>query len=287
MIFVMAATGEVGRATVHELVRQGLIPSRIVAGGRTPAKLSELGELGVQVRQADYTDAGSMDSAFQGVETLILIPSKSEAAPRCQEHQNALHAAKKVGVKRVIFLSIQAAKPDSLFGVAPFILFAESATRLSGMEWTIARMSLYTDPLAEWAPELARTGLLPYPVVQARIAYVSRADIARSLAALARSNEYGGQILELTGPAAVSMPELAQAISRATDATVAFQTITEERYRDLCREQNEPEGIIGILVTMYRAAEAQEFSHVSADIERLTGAPPERISDALARLLKK
>jgi NAD(P)H dehydrogenase (quinone) len=237
-------------------------------------------------RHADYGDEASMTAAFRGVSTVILIPTKTPAAARCIEHTNALAAAKAAGVERVVFLSIQAATPISRFNVAPFILFAECATRQSGLQWTFARMSLYTDPIAEWAPELSRTGHLPYPVRDARIAYVSRRDVSRALAAIARNKNLNGEILELTGPAALSMPELAAAVSNAVGSTVLFRSIGVEEYRELCRKDNLPDEIIDVLVTMYHAAEAQEFSHVTNDILSLTGSPSESVPDALARLLR-
>ncbi len=225
-----------------------------------------------------------MEVAFRGSETLILIPTKTMPAPRCVEHGNALDAAKAAGVKRIVFLSLQAATPQSLFIVASFILFAESATRLCGLEWTIARMSLYTDPVAEWVPDLVRMGRLPYPVTDARIAFVSRANIANSLAVIARRADLNGRILELTGPAALSMPELANVISDSTGAPIRFETITDAEYREMCRKDRLPEEIIEILSTMYRAAEAQEFSHVSPAVELLTGKPAESVGSAISRL---
>jgi len=286
MICVMAATGEVGKATVDDLLRLGVEPSQIVAAGRNPRKLEGFAARGVAVRPADYQDGLGLVAAFRGVETLILIPTKTPAAPRCVEHANALNAAKSAGVKRIVFLSLQAATPTSLFNVAPFILFAESATRQSGIEWTFARMSLYSDPIAEWAPELARMCRLPYPLKNARIAYVARADVSRTLAAVARRDDLHGRILELTGPAAVSMPELALAVSNATGANVTFATITFDEYREICRKDNLPDEIIDILATMYQAAEAQEFSNATPDILSLTGVAPESVADTLARLLK-
>jgi NAD(P)H dehydrogenase (quinone) len=286
MICLMAATGEVGKATLDNLLRLGVEPSQIVAGGRNPEKMGSFASQGVIVRKADYQDEPGMAQAFRGVRTLVLIPTKTPAAPRCVEHANALSAAKSAGVQRVVFLSLQAAIPTSFFNVAPFILFAESATRQSGMQWTFARMSLYADPIAEWAPELARTGRLPYPVKNARIAYVARADVSRTLAEIARRDDLHGRILELTGPAPLSMPDLALAVSNATGAHVTFVTIPVEEYREICRKDKLPEEIIDILVTMYQAAEAQEFSNVSADILSLTGRAPESVSETLARLLK-
>ncbi|HEX4138434.1 MAG TPA: NAD(P)H-binding protein [Bryobacteraceae bacterium] len=285
MICVMAASGEVGKGTVAALLAQGVDPASIVAAARNPEPLNTLNTEALNFRRADYRDEASMRTAFRGVETLILIPTKTPAAPRCNEHANALAAARAAGVKRVVFLSIQAATPASLFDVAPFILFAECATRQSGLRWTLARMSLYTDPIAEWAPELARTERLPYPLRDARIAYVSRRDVSQALAAIARSDNLNGEILELTGPAALSIPELAQAVSKATGSTVLFQSIGEEEYREICRKDNLPDEIVDILVTMYRAAEAQEFSRVTKDILALTGKASESMPDALARLL--
>ena len=285
MICVMAATGEVGKATVEHLLRLGVHPSRIVAAGRAPSKMEYLSRAGISVRAADYADGRGMAGAFRGVETLVLIPTKTPAAPRCVEHANALAAARSAGVKRIVFLSVQAATSTSQFNVAPFLLFAESATRQSGMRWTFARMSLYTDPIAEWAPELARMGRLPYPVTQARVAYVTRADVSRSLAAVALRDDLDSRIVEFTGPVALSMPELAVAVSKATGTKISFATISSDEYRELCRKDKLPEEMIDILVTMHKAAEAQEFSHVSGDILALTGIAPESVANALARIL--
>ena len=282
MICVMAASGEVGKGTVAELLAKGIEPGSIVAVARKPAPDSN-----VIYRTADYRDEASMAAAFRGVRTLILIPTKTPPAPRCLEHANALSAAKAAGVERIVFLSIQSAMPESRFYVAPFILFAECAVRQSGLRWTMARMSLYIDPIAEWAPELARTGRLPYPVRDARVAYVSRQDVSRSLAALAMNDNLSGEIPELTGPAALSMPELAQAVSKATGGSVRFQEISEEEYREICRKDKLPDEMTDILASMYRAAEAREFSRATSDILILTGKAPESAADAIARLMPR
>ncbi len=284
MIFVMTATGRVGGLTLDALLRQGVLPSQLIAGARNPQKASGM-PAGVEVRKADYTDREGMAAAFRGVETLILIPTITPPGPRCVEHNNALEAAREAGVKRVVFLSIQAAMPESRFAVAAFILFAECATRLSGMEWTLARMSLYIDPVAEWVPELKKMGRLPYPLVNGKIAYITRADVARALAAIARDPKLAGSIVELTGPESLSMPELAQAVSAAAGTEIPFATITEAEYRELCRQDHLPEEVTEMLTSLYRAVEAMEFSHVASDIEKLTGTPPERAADAIARLL--
>jgi NAD(P)H dehydrogenase (quinone) len=109
--------------------------------------------------------------------------------------------------------------------------------------------------------------------------------VARALAAIARDPKLAGCIVELTGPESISMPELAQAISAAAGTEIPFATITEDEYRELCRQDHLPEEVTEMLTSLYRAAEAMEFSHVASDIEKLTGTPPERAADAIARLV--
>jgi len=286
MILLMGASGNVGRATLAALLDQGVPSSQIVAGARDPQRAREIAA-GVEIRGADYLDPAGLANAYRGVETLVLIPTKTDAAPRCVEHANAIQAAGEAGVKRLVFLSVQSSLPESLFSVTPFYLFGESAVRVSGLEWSIARMSLYLDPVAEWAPDLVRMGRLPYPVREGRIAYVTRADVGRGLAAIARDSSLNGSIFQLTGPAPVSMPELAAAVALAAGAPVRFETITDAEYRELCRADHLPEELTEVLVTMYHAVEAQEFAAATDDIAKLTGVPAENVMDGLKRLCSR
>lgn len=240
----------------------------------------------MSVRLADYDDRDGLVEAFRGVETLILIPTKSPIVPRIQEHANALDAARAAGVKRVLFLSISTAQPDSLSAVAPFILYAESATRLSGMDWVILRMGLYAEPLADWAPELAATGRLPYPVRSGRVAYVTREDIAWATAAAGADPTLKNEIFELTGPEAISMPDLAGAVSEATGKPVRFETVSDAEFLEICAlDKDTPPFVAQVLVSLYHAVDAGEFEQVTNHIERLTGRRPEGIESFLKRTL--
>jgi NAD(P)H dehydrogenase (quinone) len=145
-------------------------------------------------------------------------------------------------------------------------------------------MSLYLDPIAEWAPELVRMGRLPYPVRDGRVAFVTRADVGRGLAAIARDPSLHDLYFELTGPESVGMPELAAAIATATGAPIRFETITDDEYREFCRADHLSEEMTEALVSMYYAVEAQEFAAASSDVARLTGRPAESVLDGLRRL---
>jgi len=277
---VFSAAGQLGRKVVRELMHQGETP---IASVRRPEKVVDMAARGIEVRQADYDKPDTLTTAFQNTEVLLLIPTSAPVEPRIRQHFDALQAAKAAGVGRVVLASFMAATPESRFLIAPFMLYAESKLRLSGFDWTIVRNGMYSDPLANWAPQLARSGRLPYPVQTGRVAYVCRDDLARACAAVCIEPGHSEQLYKLTGPKAYSMEELADALSQATRSKIRFNPVSEQEFIRVCREDGEPEEMIAALTSMYRAVENGEFEEVTDDIERLTGTPPEAIDRFLAR----
>ena len=67
MIAITGVSGQLGRQVVEELLKTVEARS-VVAIVRTPAKVSDLAERGVQVRAGDYNDRAAMQQALAGVE---------------------------------------------------------------------------------------------------------------------------------------------------------------------------------------------------------------------------
>lgn len=284
MIFVQPGTSRVGQLTISHLLSCGVNSSEIIAGARTPATYDGLP---VQVRKADYTAPHSLGVAYEGVKTLILIPTMAPPAPRCVEHQNALQAAKQAGVERLLFLSLLTASPDSISAIAPFILFAENATRNSGMDWGLLRMGLYMEPVAEWVPELLKLGYLRYPVRKGSAAYVTRDDVARSLAAAALLPGRIERAYNISAPEAVTMPELAAAISAGVAKEIPFRTCSDEEFLEICLDDDPSPFIANVLLSLYKAIERGEFDGANDDVEKLTGTPAETVASFFGRTLKE
>ena len=287
-INILSATGQLGRKIMMSLLDQGASAEDLVATVRNPVKAQDLAELGVEIRRGHYEDPDSMRNAFQGTETLVLVPTTAPVEPRIQQHFNAVEAAKESGVKRILFAGLSTAGfLDSKFLVTPFFLYAESKLRLSGLDWTILRNNLYLDPVADWIPELVKMKRLPYPVKQGRVAYVSRDDLARATTSACLNAGHSNQLYELSGSHALSMEELANTISRVTGQAVTFESVTEEEFARVCREGTEEvsDFFIEILTTLYRAVDNKEFENVTDHMEKITGSPPETVESYLQRVV--
>ena len=90
MIVITGATGQLGRLVIQSLL--GKVPAaQIVAAVRQPARAADLAALGVQVRQADYTQPATLDAAFKGA-TKVLLISSSEIGQRDAQHRNVVDA---------------------------------------------------------------------------------------------------------------------------------------------------------------------------------------------------
>ena len=100
-IAVTGATGKLGRLVIAGL-KAKRPAAEIVALARNPAKASDLG---VAAREADYAKPETLAKALAGVDTLVLI-SSSEIGQRAAQHHNVIEAAKKAGVKRIVYTSL-------------------------------------------------------------------------------------------------------------------------------------------------------------------------------------
>lgn len=278
-INVIGASGNLGRLVINSLLDQGASPSDLIASVRTPSKAAFLSEAGIEVRRADYDDYESLGSAFKGTDVLLLIPTFASPEPRVIQHGNAVRAADEAGVGRIVFSSVSASSPESLFRVAPFLLYAESKVRQSKAVWTILRNNMYMDSMLGWLPRFEKEGWLPYPLKEGRIAFVTREDLARATAASLLGEGHAGKIYELTGPEALSMPELAKVLSEVTGKEISFDYPSEDDYIRFSNADGASEGMIATMLSIYRAAEAGEWGNATDHVYQLTGQPARSVRE--------
>ncbi|MGD9955969.1 MAG: NAD(P)H-binding protein, partial [Candidatus Nanopelagicales bacterium] len=104
-VVVTGATGHLGRLIVEALIARGVPAAHITATGRSTDRIADLAEWGVTVKHADYLDPASLDAAFAGADTLVLV-SSGDFEDRAGQHRTAVDAAKRAGVGRIVYTSI-------------------------------------------------------------------------------------------------------------------------------------------------------------------------------------
>lgn len=285
MIAVMAASGELGSRTVASVLDRGYTPDRLVACVRTPQKMTSWAEQGVEVRRADYDDPATLESAFEGIERVLLVPSIAPSLDRARQYENVISAARQVGVRHLLHYGLVPVTVDSPFLVTPFLVYAESAIRTSGLDWTILRNSLYMDPIIDWIPSIIGMGTIPYPTGEGRCSYISRDDIARAGAAALTTDGHEGQVYNFTGPESLTTGDLCDVVSRVTGKPVTDRNASDQDYIDVCLAEGESEWLTHALLTLYHTIREGLLDMESDDVERLTGTPAESFESYLRKRL--
>ena len=104
-ILVTGASGQLGSLVIDHLLKN-TSAEQIAAIVRTRSKADGLLARGISVFEADYTKPKTLDSAFVGVDRLLLISSNELGGGRFPHHRNVIEAAKRAGVKLLAYTSL-------------------------------------------------------------------------------------------------------------------------------------------------------------------------------------
>ncbi len=284
-ILVTGAAGHLGRAVVdHLLDTQKVDPARIVAASRDPAKLADLAARGVAIRKGDFDDAASLESAFAGIDRLLIVSTDALAVPgqRLTQHKTAIAAAVKAGVKHLFYTSMP--KPDdSLVSFAPDHLGTEEAVKASGLAYTILRDAWYHDNLLHSLPHNLSTGTWYSASGDGRIATIARDDCARAIAAaLASPTTPGDATYTLTGPAAITTDEIAAIAAEVAGKPLKVVRVSDVQLAAGLKGAGIPDFFATVLVSADANTRTGRFDIVTDDFEKLTGDKPQSLKDFLS-----
>jgi uncharacterized protein YbjT (DUF2867 family) len=277
MIAVTGATGEVGGRVARRLAGAGVAQRLVV---RDAARAPALPEASVAVAPGGYADRAGMTEAFRGASTVFLVPA-AEAVDRIEQHKTAVDAAVAAGASQLVYLSFVAAAPDSTFSLGRHHWATEEHIRASGVPWTFLRMSMYMDFIPNFAgPDDVIRG----PAGDGRVAAVLRDDVAgAAVAVLADPGAHAGSVYALTGPAAFSLGEAADALSRAWGRAIRYVEETEEEAYASRSVYGAPAWEVEGWVTSYVAIRDGSLARVATGVRELTGRDPVSLDDWLAR----
>jgi NAD(P)H dehydrogenase (quinone) len=281
MILVSGANGRLGREIVNRLLA-ATDPSRLAASTRDPAAMEHAAARGVSVRRADFDDADLTARAFEGAGTLMMISTHDANDIRLRQHKNAIDAAKRAGVRRIVYTSFARPEPANPFSFAALHRRTEEYIAASGIPHTILRNGSYANSLERSLPGARATGRIEWPSVEGKVAYVARADIADAAAAVLCDASHAGSTNTLTGPVALGANELARLIGERIGREVEIVAIPEADYVKKLHDAGAPEYAVESAVTAFRSIAQGFLADVTGDVERLTGHKPARLQEVLA-----
>lgn len=281
-IAVTGATGHFGHVAVEALLRHGVPAADVVATGRSTDRLQALEGQGVTVRRADYDDPASLETAFHGVEQLLLV-SSSELGQRARHAGNALKAAAATGVGFVACTSITRAGTSSML-LAQEYRATEQLVVASGIPHALLRNSKYIDLYIDQLPIYLEHGIAG-AAGHGRVSAAARADYAEAAATVVASpDEHAGRTYELGG-APFTMQDLAQVVSRVAGRTVEYNDLPVDDFQQVLVGAGIPNPAAAVYADVDRGQADGELFVDSGDLERLLGRPATSLEDAVTAAL--
>ncbi len=279
-IGITGATGQLGRLVVAQLKTK--VPAGdIVALVRSPAKASDLG---VAAREADYAKAATLEAALKGIDTLLLI-SSSEVGQREAQHKAIVDAAKKNGVKRIVYTSILHADTSAI-DLAVEHRATEADIKASGIPYTFLRNGWYTENYAAGIQGAVAGGALYGSAGDGRISSAARGDYAAAAVAVLDTPGHDGKVYELAGDTAFTLTDLAAEISRQTGKTIPYRNVSVSDYAKGLASHGVPQPFADMIAGWEVPISQGALFDDSKTMSKLIGRPTTPFADTVKAILK-
>jgi uncharacterized protein YbjT (DUF2867 family) len=149
-----------------------------------------------------------------------------------REVQSAfIDAAGRAGVRHVVKLSGIIPDINSPFRFARMHGEIEQHLEASGMAYTHLRAGEFMHAYFRQVPSIVNRGALSLPMADARIASIDIGDIAEVAAEVLTGSGHEGKTYPITGPDALTMTEVAAALSAATGRPIRYVDVPPEDAR--------------------------------------------------------
>lgn len=283
MILITGATGHLGSATLNFLLKKRPA-SQLAALVRDADKAADLKASGIDIRVGSYDDTASLDTAMQGIETVLLIAGTDEEK-RLAQHQNVVNAAKKAGVQRIAYTSRALKDRSTLVNKLMEGHFqTEDYIKESGMTYTLFQNILYMDVLPQFVgPNVFERGIF-VPAGEGRVAFALRNDMGEAMANALAAGGSDNRIYKLTGSQSYSFADVAAALTNLSGKPVRYTAAETAAFEADMKERGLPDVIIQRVTGFITDIKNGQEADVSPDLESLLGRKPASLQEGLKGL---
>ena len=279
-IGITGATGQLGRLAVSKL-KEKAGADNLVALVRSVQKAADLG---VETREADYEKPETLVSAFQGLDTLVFV-SGSEVGKRAAQHTNVVEAAKKAGIKKIIYTSLLHADNTSL-AIAEEHIFTENLLKNSGISYTVLRNGWYTENYVHSIAGGLQMGAILGSAGEGKISSAPRKDYAEAIVAVATTDGHDGKIYELAGDEAFTLGELAAEVSRQAGKEISYTNMPAEELAVALTKAGLPEPVAQMFAGIDVSISKGDLFDGSRHLSQLIGRPTTPLKEAVAGIVE-
>lgn len=265
-MFVTGATGTVGSALVELLLARG---ERVVVGVRDDGATSRVPP-DAEARPFRFGDAPvALEGALRGADRLFLLRPPAIADVEAKLFP-VVDAARRVGVRHVVFLSLQGVQVNRR---TPHHA-VEAYLRASGAPWTFLRPNFFMQNFTStYAAEIRERDRIFVPAGRALTAFVDARDVARVAAAVFTSPGHVRRAYTLSGEQSLSYRHVARLLSEVLGRPIRYSAPSEDEYLAHLATQGLPRDYLEVQRMIHRVVRLNVSALPNRSVRRLTGTP--------------
>lgn len=276
-VLVTGATGNVGRAVVSRLIDAG-VTVRALVTAPDAARSAHYGTSPlVRFVAFDFGQPATFHRAFEGGTSLFLM--RPPAISQVRVITQALDAAHRCGVRRVVFLSVQGAEQNLLI---PHHAIEEHLTAMAqadpGFSVIMLRAAFFMQNLSTTqAADIRERNKILVPAGDGRTAFVDARDVGMAAARVLTDDgqiRSGNRAYELTGREALTYDEVAAILSSACGREIRYGRPGLLRFYRAMRRRGHTRGMVTVMMALYSTARLGLAAHLSPDLGQLLGRAP-------------
>ncbi|MHA7649117.1 NAD(P)H-binding protein [Mycobacterium sp. ML4] len=282
MLLITGPTGNVGAELVDLLEAQPGELSWRVASRHSDTRDRRPGSGSPSQVRLDFFDRSTWGAALAGVNALFLLfPLPGNRAAR-EAIIPFLRAADGEGCRHVVYISVFGA--DRVRLIPHFKV--EAALRSCSMTWTILRCSFFMQNLhrsiSTHGDDIAERGELFIPAGRGLTTFLDARDAAAVAAlALLHPEAHRNVVHHLTGPAAMSMNEVAAALTVQLGYPVTYTHPGLLSFARRLRGRKVGWDSIAFMSAVYTLTRLGHNQPLTDEVERLLGRPPRTLAEFL------
>ncbi|MDQ3568688.1 MAG: NAD(P)H-binding protein [Actinomycetota bacterium] len=254
---VLGGTGKTGRRVAERLEARGL-PTRIGSRSGEPP--------------FDWEDEATWAPALQNVESVYVTYYPDLAIPGAVGAiRSFAELAVERGIRRLVLLSGRGEEGSQR---------AEQVVRDSGVDWTIVRVSFFSQNFDEnYLLEPILGGEVALPAGDVPEPFVDADDIADVAVAALTEDGHAGKIYELTGPRLLTFAEAVGEIAQAAGREVRYVPISVEQFASALTQDEVPSQITWLLTYVFTEVLDGRNAYLTDGVQRALGREPKDFSD--------
>ncbi|QMU27735.1 SDR family oxidoreductase [Adhaeribacter radiodurans] len=267
-ILVTGATGTVGSEAIKALSTEDV---KVRAGVHSIIKGDRLKVFpNVDLVEIDFSRSESLKVALTGVTRVFLITPLTHN--QVEIAKNFIDEAKQVGVKQIVRLSAIGADAEPGIQLGRWHHEIEKHLENSGIPYVILRPTSFMQNFINYAgASILQENKIYQPLGEGKVSYIDAHNIAAVAKVVLTQNDFKNQVLELTGPEAISVQEVAAILSEVTGRTITYVDVPDQAARQAMSSMHAPDWMIDAMMELNNISKSGYAATVTDTVEKITG----------------